>query len=54
MSWLLDTMRSILPAESSNEFVKSLRVGIKAFIAQCSSNCFGCFVAVMEYGGDGR
>lgn len=54
VSRLLDTMRSILPAESSNKFVKSLRVGVKAFIAQCSSNRFGCFVAVMEYSSDGR
>lgn len=32
--------------------MKSSRVGIKAFIAQCGLNHFGRFLAVVEYGGD--
>jgi hypothetical protein len=51
VSRLLDTMRAILQAESLKEFMKSLRVGGKAFIAQHGSNCFASFVAVVEHGG---
>jgi hypothetical protein len=45
VSWLLDTMESLFPAEGAKEFVKFSRVGSKAFIIQ--------YCVVMEYGGGG-
>jgi hypothetical protein len=33
VSWLLDTVRALLQVDSSKEFVKSSRVGVKDFIA---------------------
>lgn len=54
MSWLLDTMTAIFQAQSSKEFVESLTVGVKAFIAKRRSIRFSCFVAVVEYGSGGR
>jgi hypothetical protein len=49
--WLMVT-RALLQVEHSKYFVKSSRVGIKAFIAQCGLNHFGRFLAIAEYRGD--
>lgn len=53
VSWLLDTMESLFPAEGAKEFLKFSRVGSKAFIIQYCAIKFGCFLVVMEYGGGG-
>jgi hypothetical protein len=49
--WLLATMEALRLAEGSKAFVKSSRVGSKAFIAKRCLNKFGLFLAVVEYGG---
>lgn len=53
MSWLLATMEALCHVEGLKEFMKSSRVGNKAFLAQCCSNSYGCFVDPMEYIGGG-
>lgn len=44
MSWLLDTIE-LFQAEGAKEFVKSSRVGSKAFIVQHCANKFDRFLA---------
>lgn len=51
--WLLATMEALSQVEGLKEFVKSSKVGNKAFIALHCSNKHGCFLAVAEYGGGG-
>jgi hypothetical protein len=46
MSRLLDTMKALLHAESSKEFVKSSWVGANAFIAQRGPNRCSRFVSI--------
>lgn len=53
MSWLLATMEALCQVEGLKEFMKSSRVGNKAFLAQCCSNSFGCFLDPTEYIGGG-
>lgn len=47
-------MEALSQVEGLKEFVKSSRVGNKAFIAQRCSNKHGRFLAVVEYGVGGR
>lgn len=47
-------MRELLQAESSKEFLKHSREGVKAFIAQRGSNRSGHSLAVVEYENGGR
>jgi hypothetical protein len=47
-------MEAVSQVEGLKEFVKSSKVGNKAFIALHCSNKHGCFLAVAEYGGGGR
>lgn len=39
----------MLQAESSKEFLRHSRAGVKAFIVQCGSNRSRLFLAVAEY-----
>jgi hypothetical protein len=53
VAWLLTTVEALTQWEGLKEFVKSSRVGNKAFIALRCSNNHGCFLALVEYGGGG-
>lgn len=50
LSWW--TPQSLFEAKGAKEFVKSPRVGSKAFIIQCCANKFDRFLAITEYGGE--
>jgi hypothetical protein len=54
VSWLLATFEALQQAEGLKEFVKSSRVGNKAFIVWRSTNKFGSYLAIVENGGGGR
>jgi hypothetical protein len=54
VNWLLDTMEELLLAEALKEFLKSSKVGFKAFIAKWFLNKLGINLGVAEYGGGGR
>lgn len=41
VNWLLATVEDFLLAEASKEFLRSSKVGSKAFIAQRCANKFG-------------
>jgi hypothetical protein len=51
MAWLLATVGVMLKGESLNEFVRSSRVSIKAYVA-CSNN-HNQYLVLVEYGGGG-
>jgi hypothetical protein len=46
-------MEELLSVDAMKEFLKSYRVGLKAFIIQRHVNRFGCYLAVGKYGGGG-
>jgi hypothetical protein len=51
VNWLLATMEDLLLVEASMEFLKSSRVGSKAFIALRCANKFKRYLAIAECGG---
>lgn len=54
VNWLLATMEELLLAEALKDFLKSSKVGSKAFIANRFLNKLGINLGVAEYGGGGR
>lgn len=48
--WLLATVEAMVNGESLKEFVRSSRVGSKAYIAQRYSNSHGWYLALAKYG----
>lgn len=54
VNWSLATLGDLLLVEASMEFLKSSRVGSKAFIAQKCANKFGRYLAFPEYEGGVR
>lgn len=52
--WLLAIVVEVLNAETRKEFLKSSRVGSKAFIVQRHANRNGRYLVIGEYGGGGR
>lgn len=44
------TVKGLKQAEGKKEYVRTSRVGNKAFFAHCGSNSHCCFLVVGEYG----
>lgn len=49
MKWVVQTLEGCSLAEVSKEFIKTLKAGNNAFIAQRSSNLHGWYLTFVEY-----
>lgn len=54
VKWLLASMEALVLGEAPKEFIKSHRVGSRAFLAQRCSNSHGRYQVFEENGNSGR
>lgn len=52
--WLVDTVEECSLLEGRKDFFKTFNIGSLALVAHRSSNAFGRYLEVTEYGGNGH